>query len=53
MLIKLDRVPKTLIEALISTEDRNFYQHHGVSLRGTARALVSNATGGKRQGDLP
>lgn len=50
VLIKLDRVPKTLIEALISTEDRNFYQHHGVSLRGTARALVSNATGGKRQG---
>ena len=50
VLIKLDKVPKTLIEALIATEDRNFYQHHGVSIRGTARALVSNATGGKRQG---
>lgn len=50
MLIKLNKVPKTLIEALISTEDRNFYKHHGISFRGTARALVSNVTGGKRQG---
>lgn len=50
VLIKLNKVPKTLIEALISTEDRNFYHHHGISIRGTARALVSNATGGRRQG---
>lgn len=50
VLIKLNKVPKTLIEALISTEDRNFYRHHGISIRGTARALVSNATGGRRQG---
>lgn len=50
MLIKLAKVPKPLIEALIATEDRNFYHHHGVSVRGTARALVSNITGGKRQG---
>ena len=50
VLIKLNRVPKPLIEALIATEDRNFYLHHGVSIRGTARAIVSNITGGKRQG---
>ncbi|MEB4800763.1 penicillin-binding protein 1B [Acinetobacter soli] len=50
VLIKLNKVPKTLIEALIATEDRNFYHHHGLSIRGTARALVSNVTGGKRQG---
>lgn len=50
MLIKLAKVPKPLIEALIATEDRNFYHHYGVSVRGTARALVSNITGGKRQG---
>ena len=46
----LNSVPKPLIEALISTEDRNFYHHHGISIRGTARALVSNVTGGRRQG---
>ncbi len=50
VLIKLDKVPKTLIEALVATEDRNFYHHHGISFRGTARAVVSNVTGGKRQG---
>lgn len=50
VLIKLDKVPKPLIEALIATEDRNFYHHHGISFRGTVRALVSNVTGGKRQG---
>ncbi|QIO05471.1 penicillin-binding protein 1B [Acinetobacter shaoyimingii] len=50
VLIKLNKVPKPLIEALIATEDRNFYHHHGISVRGTARALVSNVTGGKRQG---
>jgi penicillin-binding protein 1B len=50
VLIKLDKVPKPLINALIATEDRNFYHHHGVSFRGIARAMVSNVTGGKRQG---
>ena len=50
VLIKLANVPKPLIQALIATEDRNFYQHYGVSLRGTARAVVANVTGGKRQG---
>ncbi|MEQ1369613.1 penicillin-binding protein 1B [Acinetobacter schindleri] len=50
VLIKLNKVPKSLIEALIATEDRNFYYHHGVSPRGIARAVVSNITGGKRQG---
>ncbi|MGE8539987.1 penicillin-binding protein 1B [Acinetobacter sp. ANC 3813] len=50
VLIKLKNVPKPLIEALIATEDRNFYSHHGISVRGTARAIVSNVTGGKRQG---
>ncbi len=50
VLIKLDKVPKPLIQALIATEDRNFYHHFGISIRGTARAIVSNVTGGKRQG---
>ena len=50
VLIKLNKVPKPLIEALIATEDRKFYEHHGVSPRGIARAVVSNITGGKRQG---
>lgn len=50
VLIKLQNVPAPLVDALLATEDRNFYEHHGVSIRGTARALLSNITGGKRQG---
>ena len=50
VLIKLDNIPQPLIDALIATEDRNFYQHWGVSVRGIARAIMSNITGGKRQG---
>ncbi|MBF7686937.1 penicillin-binding protein 1B [Acinetobacter rathckeae] len=50
VLIKLANVPTPLIDALIATEDRDFYSHHGVSVRGTARAIFSNITGGRRQG---
>ncbi len=50
VLIKLSDTPQSLIDALIATEDRSFYQHHGVSIRGLGRAILSNATGGPRQG---
>ena len=50
VLVKLNNVPAPLVDALIATEDRNFYKHHGVSVRGTARAILANLTGGKRQG---
>jgi membrane peptidoglycan carboxypeptidase len=36
--------------ALISTEDKRFYQHHGVDWQGTLRAAVSNGAGGDTQG---
>jgi penicillin-binding protein 1B len=50
VLVQLSDMPQTLIDALIATEDRQFYQHHGLSVRGTARAIISNITGGSRQG---
>jgi penicillin-binding protein 1B len=37
--VSLEAVPKTLIDAIIATEDRSFYKHKGVSLRGIARAI--------------
>jgi penicillin-binding protein 1B len=46
VLIKLDEVPKTLIDALIATEDRNFYQHWGISIKGIARAMWVNIQAG-------
>jgi penicillin-binding protein 1B len=50
VLVQLSDIPQPLIDGLIATEDRQFYQHHGVSVRGTARAILSNITGGSRQG---
>lgn len=33
-------IPLVLKQAVISAEDRSFYRHHGIDLRGTVRALV-------------
>ena len=48
--VSLTSVPKIAQEALIDTEDRRFYQHHGLDLRGLARAAVSNSGGNATQG---
>jgi len=37
--VSIDGVPKSLVDAIIATEDRGFYSHTGVSIRGIARAL--------------
>jgi len=42
VLVRLQDVPRTLVGALIAIEDRGFFEHHGVSLRGMARALLAN-----------
>ncbi len=42
VLVKLEEVPQTLIDALVATEDRDFYQHWGISLKGIARAMWVN-----------
>ena len=51
ILIKLDEAPKTLVQGLLSTEDRDFYHHFGISPKGIARAMWSNIkAGGMVQG---
>ncbi|MGM8908794.1 penicillin-binding protein 1B [Psychrobacter sp. 1U1] len=50
MVVSLDDVPQPLIDALIATEDRGFYEHKGVSIRGIARAVINNFSGGSMQG---
>lgn len=42
-----DEMPEPLIDALISTEDRNFYEHDGVSPVAIARAFVANLKAGR------
>ncbi len=41
-LLNYDDFPKHLIEALIASEDRKFYDHHGVDYGGTFRAVIRN-----------
>jgi penicillin-binding protein 1A len=41
----LDKLPDYFVKAAISTEDRRFYDHFGVDVIGTLRALVNNAQG--------
>jgi penicillin-binding protein 1A len=40
--VPLDQVPQTLIDAVVSTEDRSFFSHRGVDPVGLARATVAD-----------
>jgi penicillin-binding protein 1B len=40
--VTLDSVPKVLVDAVIATEDKSFYSHEGISIRGTLAALVKD-----------
>lgn len=49
--IPLEEFPDNLVKATLATEDRRFYDHFGIDIGGTFRALVTNAqAGGVRQG---
>jgi penicillin-binding protein 1A len=41
--IPLDQFPDHLIKAVLATEDRRFYEHFGIDIPGTMRALTANA----------
>ena len=50
-LVSLSQLPEHFIPALLNTEDRNYYHHWGISLKGIARAAWSNLSKGEvRQG---
>jgi membrane peptidoglycan carboxypeptidase len=49
--VRLDEVPSHLVNAVLTAEDRRFFEHGGVDARAIARAFVRNtATGGIEQG---
>ena len=49
--VKKSDIPKQLKQAVIAAEDKNFYRHGGLDLRGTLRALIADARGREyRQG---
>ena len=45
--VPLEVIPNYLREAVISTEDANFYQHFGVDLKGMVRAVLADLKIGK------
>jgi len=45
--VPLKAIPFYLKKALIATEDRKFYQHSGVDLKGVLRAIISNIRAGE------
>ena len=44
--VELDDLPDHVLQAFIAIEDRRFYDHSGVDLRGTARAVFTNLRAG-------
>lgn len=45
-----NQISEAMKLAIISIEDKRFYQHQGVDYRGTLRAALTNAGGGTTQG---
>ncbi|PPG10376.1 MULTISPECIES: transglycosylase domain-containing protein [unclassified Rathayibacter] len=48
--VAFDQVSQSVKDAAVSTEDPRFYDHGGVDLQGTIRAVLSNIVGGDLQG---
>ena len=46
VLVKLDEVPDLLREGLLAVEDKDFYDHFGISIRGVIRAMFVNLRAG-------
>ena len=47
--VPLKKISPHVVNALVATEDRRFYQHHGIDLRRTGAAILSTLSG-ERQG---
>lgn len=49
--LEYDQIPESVVNALVATEDSNFFEHNGVDPEGVMRALVTNvANGGTSEG---
>lgn len=44
--VPLEKIPKDLVEASLAIEDKDFYRHQGLSIKGIAQALWHNLRNG-------
>lgn len=42
--VPIENIPNSLIQAFISAEDKNFYDHQGIDLIGLVRAVINNVS---------
>ncbi len=45
--VPLEQIPQYLKDALVATEDRKFYKHSGVDIKGITRAIIKDIKAGK------
>jgi membrane peptidoglycan carboxypeptidase len=48
--VAIEELPDYLLQATVAIEDRKFYRHHGLDLRGLTRAFFKNLKGDSLQG---
>jgi len=48
--VRLAEAPRSLVDAILVTEDRDFYRHSGVSVKRTFGAILATLRGGAVQG---
>ena len=47
-LVPLNELPKHLVNATLTAEDRHFYEHGGISFTGILRSVIKNVTTGSK-----
>ncbi|MCZ3386965.1 MAG: penicillin-binding protein, partial [Actinomycetia bacterium] len=45
--VPMDRISREMQDAIVAIEDARFYEHNGIDVRGTLRALVANTQAGE------
>jgi len=50
VVVPWSQISSNMPDAIVSIEDQRFYQHGGIDLKGTLRALVNDSSGGSLQG---
>jgi 1A family penicillin-binding protein len=45
--LTIDELPPSLLHAVVAVEDKRFYEHPGIDIRGIARAMVANLKAGE------